>query len=198
MRDARWGRNQEVSGEDPFLASEIAFAFVKNLQKEGDEKHLKAVATPKHFLAYDLEGVRGRYGGQACTCTLTNKSDCSHDAVVAQCNHSRFNFDARVSHQDLVAFYLPSWEGAIKRGNAHSVMCSFNAVNGQPACSNGLIENGILRGEYGFDGFIVTDCGAVEHLRDDYFVDGAGTSWAQAAAAALNNGTDLGSSKLGA
>jgi hypothetical protein len=91
----------------------------------------------------------------------------------------------------LVEFYLPAWEAAIKRGKAHSVMCSFNAVNGQPACSNNLTVNGILRSAYGFDGFIVTDCGAVEHLRDDYFIDGADTTWAQAAAAALNNGTDL-------
>ena len=52
---ANRGRNQEVSGECPFLAGEVAFAFVTNLQKEGDQKHLKTVSTPKHFLAYDLE-----------------------------------------------------------------------------------------------------------------------------------------------
>ena len=133
---------------------------------------------------YDVEGVSALEGGQACT------SCCSHEAVVKSCNTSRFNFDAKISHQDLVAFYLPSWEAAIKRANAHSVMCSFNAVNGQPQCSNSLTENEILRTEYGFDGYIVTDCGAVEHLKDDYWVNGPNTSWAQAAAAALNNGTD--------
>ena len=100
--------------------------------------------------ADDLEGVRGLEGGQACTAC------CNHSAVVSACNTSRFNFDAKISHQDLVGFYLPSWEAAIKRAKAHSVMCSFNAVNGQPQCSNGLMENAILRDEYGFDGFIVS------------------------------------------
>ena len=134
---------------------------------------------------YDVEGVSALEGGQACTAC------CSHDAVMSACNTSRFNFDAKISHQDLVSFYLPSWEAAIKRAHAHSVMCSFNSVNGQPQCSNGLTENEILRSAYGFDGYIVTDCGAVEHLKDDYWVYGPNTTWAQAAAAALNNGTDL-------
>ena len=126
---ANRGRNQEVSGECPFLAGEVAFAFVTNLQKEGDQKHLKTVSTPKHFLAYDLEGHNaqaspvGASGGESCTAC------CDIDAVHKACNVSRFNFNAEVSHQDLVSFYLPSWEAAVKRANAHSVMCSFNAVN---------------------------------------------------------------------
>ena len=126
---ANRGRNQEVSGECPFLAGEVAFAFVTNLQKEGDQNHLKTVSTPKHFLAYDLEGHNaqaspvGASGGESCTAC------CDIDAVHKACNVSRFNFNAEVSHQDLVSFYLPSWEAAVKRANAHSVMCSFNAVN---------------------------------------------------------------------
>ena len=118
FRDPRWGRGQETPGEDPFLTSQYAFAFVDGLQRGDDERYLKAAANCKHFAAYDLENWNGT---------------------------DRFHFDARVSDQDLVETHLPAFETCIRDAKGASIMCSYNSVNGIPACANQFLIGTIAR-----------------------------------------------------
>lgn len=60
------------------------------------------------------------------------------------------------------ASYTPAFKACIQEGRAESVMCSYNAVNGKPACASPELLQGTLRGALGFEGVIVSDCGAVD------------------------------------
>ena len=74
--------------------------------------------------------------------------------------HNRFECDARISEKDLREYYLASFEACIKEGKAQSVMTAYNAVNGVPCTVNPWLITKVLRGEWGFDGYVVSDCGA--------------------------------------
>ena len=69
--------------------------------------------------------------------------------------------DVDVSKHDMVDTYLPAFRAAVTEGHAGSVMCAYNAVNGQPACANEFLLQQELRGAWGFQGYVVSDCGAV-------------------------------------
>jgi beta-glucosidase len=102
-----------------------------------------------------------------------------------------------MSEARLRNFYLPPFKAAIDAG-ADTVMCSFNALNGRPGCANPFTETDILKGEWGFDGFIESDYTAVAELRACPGVNPAGgpcghgvaADGPDAAAQALNSGTD--------
>ena len=145
-RDPRWGRSQETPSEDPFLNGEYIMNWGPSFQ-EGNpsesKKHLKAVSTAKHFHDYDCENCHG------CDPSFANTCD-------------RKGFNAIVSDQDQVEYYWPAWRAAIEGAKVHSVMCSYNAVNGIPSCGNDLSMNQVMRGKWGFDGYVVSDCEAVE------------------------------------
>jgi beta-glucosidase len=100
----------------------------------------------------------------------------------------RHRFDARVSEHDLRDSYLPHFEMAFRQGKAQSVMCAYNSIAGEPACSNGRLLGDILRGEWGFGGYVVTDCGAVRDVWRDHKVV---PTREEAAARAVKAGTDL-------
>ncbi|KAK9844957.1 hypothetical protein WJX74_009041 [Apatococcus lobatus] len=134
FRDPRWGRGSETYGEDPYLTSQLGVEYVKGLQGN-DSTYLKISATCKHFAAYSLEQEDG----------ITRKA-----------------FDAQVSDKDLQETYLPAFEACVREGQAASVMCSYNAVNGVPACANPDLLQTTLREQWGFGGFVVSDCGAVQ------------------------------------
>ncbi len=126
---------------------------------EGDDpKYLKTVATAKHY------------------------------AVHSGPESSRHVFDAVVSEADLRESYLPHFEAAIKEGGAFSVMCAYNSVDGLPACANTRLLGDILRGEWGFPGYVVSDCGAVG---DIYMGHKAAKTAAEGVAMAVKAGTDL-------
>src|ERR1035441_2918145 len=123
-----------------------------------DPKYLKVVATAKHF------------------------------AVHSGPESSRHSFDAKVEDADLTESYLPHFEAAIRQGGAYSVMCSYNQVDGEPACASPRLLGDILRKEWGFSGYVVSDCGAVGDIfQGHHTVD----SMAAAAARAVKAGTDL-------
>src|SRR4051794_7882902 len=90
-----------------------------------------------------------------------------------------------MSEQRLRNFYLPPFKAAIDAG-ADTAMCSFNAINGVPGCANKKTETDILKGEWGFDGFIESDYTAVDELLNH----GVAASGADAGALALMAGTD--------
>lgn len=119
------------------------------------------VATCKHFLGYSLE---------------TSDGD------------SRFNFNAQLSPQDMVDTYTPAFKACVQQASGQGIMCSYNAVNGTPACANPDMLTGLLRQQWGFKGYVVSDCNAVSALT---WAHGTAKSKQQAAAAAIRAGTDL-------
>ena len=165
QRDPRWGRNQEAPGEDPHLTSQYAKAFVTGLQTwTGDcsikpYRQIQVAAMCKHFLANSLE----RWGG-----------------------FTRHDFDAHISDDDLWNYYLPPFQECTK--HALGVMCSYNAINGQPACTHKLLLRDILRQQFNFSGYLTSDCWA---LKDIVHGHHAAVSAAQAAAMAMNATVDL-------
>ena len=167
FKDPRWGRGLETPGEDPFRISQYVEALLKGMEWAGEDpstvKHRQVVATCKHYAAYDLE----RWNG-----------------VV------RYSFDAIVAMQDLVEYYLPPFKQCARDSNVGSMMCSYNSVNGTPACANDYLMQTVLREHWGWtkhNNYVVSDCNAVHNIYADHkWVKNA----AQAAGKAFNAGTD--------
>ena len=115
-------------------------------------------------------------------------STVKHFAVHSGPEPERHTFDAVVSERDLRESYLPHFEMGIKDGGAYSLMCAYNSIDGKPACASDMLLRDILRDEWKFPGYVVSDCGAIDdiHRRHKY----AATP-AQAAADGVKTGTDL-------
>ena len=111
-----------------------------------------------------------------------------HFAVHSGPESLRHEFNVRPSAHDLADTYLPAFRAAIVDGHAGSIMCSYNRIDGDPACANRRLLETILRKDWGFKGYVVTDCGAVND-----FVKGHKTSpdAAHAVVSALQSGVDL-------
>ena len=123
-----------------------------------DPKYLKVIATPKHF------------------------------AVHSGPESKRHGFDAEVSEKDLRETYLVAFKACIKEGKAASIMGAYNRVNGEPCCASPTLLQKILRDEWEFDGYVVSDCGAIDDIyRGHKLVN----SPEEAAALAVRNGCDL-------
>ena len=155
-RDPRWGRTPETYGEDPYLTGRIGLSFVKGLQGD-DDKYLKVVSTPKHFVANNQE-------------------------------ENRFAYNAEISERALREYYLPAFKTAIVEGKAQSIMSAYNAINGIPATANSMLLNDILRKEWGFKGYVVSDCGAPTYLKKSHHYVSNDTL---AAKVAIEAGLDL-------
>ena len=87
-----------------------------------------------------------------------------HYAVHSGPEPERHMFDAVVSERDLRESYLPHFEMGIREGKAYSLMCAYNSIDGKPACANDMLIKDILRGEWKFPGYIVSDCGAIDDI----------------------------------
>lgn len=161
FRDPRWGRGMETPGEDPYLSGQYAVHFIKGMQEGEDPRYLKTIATLKHYAAYSVENWH---------------------------HYSRHSFNAVVSDQDLVQTYLPAFEAGIKEGKAASVMCSYNAVNGPPSCASPFLLQDILRDQWDWDGYVVSDCDAVADVFNNHKFKPTAE---EAAGASLKAGTDL-------
>lgn len=118
FRDPRWGRGQETPGEDPFLTSQYVYSLINGLQGGEDERYLKIIADCKHYAAYDLEHWNGT---------------------------DRMQFNAIVSDQDLLETYLAPFETCERDAKVASIMCSYNAINGIPACAHRFLLQTIAR-----------------------------------------------------
>jgi len=140
-RDPRWGRIVESSGEDPFLGSALARAWVKGYQQDDLSKPDSAAVSVKHFVGYGA-AIAGRdYNG------------------------------VDMGELTLRQVYLPPFHAAVDAGAA-TLMSSFNSLNGIPASANRFTLTQILRTEWGFDGFVVSDWGAVAELMNHSIGDG--------------------------
>ena len=154
FRDPRWGRGQETCGEDPFLTSVIATAYIAGLQGGGE--FYKATACAKHFAAHS--------GPEA----------------------KRHGFNAEVSAKDLNETYLPAFRKAVEAGVA-GVMGAYNRTNGEPCCAGPTLMK-ILRGQWGFKGYFVSDCGAIKDIYSGHHYT---ENLTEAAACALKAGCEL-------
>ena len=123
-----------------------------------DPKYLKTIATAKHY------------------------------AVHSGPESERHTFDVKVDERDLRETYLPQFEAAVKEGGARSVMCAYNAVDGLPACASPMLLQDILREKWGFNGYVVSDCGAVG---DIYLNHKLVPTAPEGVATAIKAGTDL-------
>lgn len=118
---------------------------------------------------------------------LKTVATAKHYAVHSGPEPLRHKFNAIVSERDLRETYLPAFRTLVKEGGVYSVMGAYNQFRGHPACASEELY-GILRNEWGFDGYIVSDCWAVS---DFYNFQGYAKDAAEAAAQALKAGTDL-------
>ncbi len=160
FRDPRWGRGHETYGEDPFLTSQMAMAYVSGMQG-ADPKYFKTIATPKHF------------------------------AVHSGPETTRHTADAKVSLHDMEDTYLPAFRATLVDAKADSVMCAYNRINGQPACANDFLLKDTLREAWKFNGYVVSDCGAISDIfRPEPSGHGFTKSLAEAAAVSMKKGTD--------
>ena len=123
-----------------------------------DPRYLKLVATPKHY------------------------------AVHSGPEPDRHHFDAQADERDLHETYLPQFEATIREAGAFSIMGAYNRTNGEPCCASPTLLEQILRQEWGFEGFVVSDCGAIQDIYAHHQIV---ETPEQAAAMAVKEGCDL-------
>ena len=125
---------------------------------QGDGKYRKVDATIKHYAVHS--GPEGK----------------------------RHSFDARVSEEDLYETYLWAFKYCIDNAKPSAVMGAYNRINGEPACASKTYLKKVLFDEFGFDGYVVSDCGAICDINDNHKVT---SNYAESAALAVNNGCHL-------
>lgn len=165
-RDPRWGRNQEVPSEDPYINGVFGTSYTVGLQNGTDPRYLQAVVTLKHWDAYSLEDSDG---------------------------FTRHSFNAVVDNYTLADTFLPAFKMTVVEGGAKGVMCSYNSLNGVPTCASPFL-NHILRDVWQFKGYVTSDTGAVEDiLQPHHYVN---TSEDAVAVALRDGGCDIDSGKV--
>jgi len=122
-----------------------------------DPKYYRVISTPKHF------------------------------AVHSGPEPTRHMADVDVSRHDELDTYLPAFRAAVTEGHAGSVMCSYNSIEGQPGCANEFTLVDQLRGKWGFQGYVVSDCGAVTDIFNGHHYR---PTQAQSSAISLERGMD--------
>ena len=111
-----------------------------------------------------------------------------HFAVHSGPEDLRHEFNAEVSKQDLYETYLPAFEACVKEAKVEAVMGAYNRTNGEPCCGSKTLLGDILRGDWGFDGHVTSDCFAI---RDFYQKHHVTDTPEESAALAVRNGCDL-------
>ena len=131
-----------------------------------------------------VQFVRGLQGDHPTYLKVSSMP--KHFAVHSGPEDERHRFDSIVNERDLRDTYLPAFRAGVIEGEAAAVMCSYNRINGEPACVSALLEE-ILRNQWGFTGYVLSDCSA---LQDLVFGHQTAASQREAAAQALLAGTD--------
>eukprot|EP00041_Stephanoeca_diplocostata_P018975 m.402257 g.402257 ORF g.402257 m.402257 type:complete len:875 (+) comp21176_c0_seq2:161-2785(+) len=161
IKDPRWGRLQEAPSEDPWMTAMYGYNFVTGVQGDQDAFYLQASSCCKHYAAYSEENWHGL---------------------------DRYHFDSNVSARDWADTYSVPFQACAAWANASGIMCSYNSVNGTPACANKKLLTELARDTWGFNGYITGDCGAAE---DVYKTHHYTSTPAQGAAASLKAGMDV-------
>jgi beta-glucosidase len=157
-RDPRWGRVEEDFGEDPYLTGQMGLAYVQGAQGESLASDHTVVAEPKHFA-----GHGSPEGG-------TNTSP------------------VHMGERELRTTMLPPFAEAIREGHAMAVMAAYHEIDGIPITDDPFLLKTILRREWGFRGFVLSDLGAIERLYSAHHV--AATPQ-DAACMAIRSGVDM-------
>ncbi len=165
-QDIRWGRAYEAYGENTALVSELAAAYVQGLQSVDGVTDLgnraTILATAKHFV------------GDGGTVWGTSTTEIMQPYQLDQ-------GDMQVDESVLRAVHLPPYQAAIDAG-AMSVMVSFSSWNGLKMHANQYLITDVLKGELGFEGFVVSDWGGIDQIADNYY---------DAVVTAINAGIDM-------
>lgn len=132
------------------------------------------------------EMVRGLEGDDPFY--LRSVACAKHFAVHSGPESSRHSFDARVSDYDLWDTYLPAFRHLVVNAKVNGVMCAYNRFEGQPCCGNSPLLSGILRRQWGFDGYVTSDCWAINDFAASHKTHDSDLA---AVADAVRNGTDL-------
>lgn len=158
-RDPRWGRTEETYGEDPYLISRLGVAAVRGFQGGAfSGAPERVLATAKHFAA--------------------------HGQPEAGTNCGPANYAERVVREELCA----PFEAVVREGKIGSVMASYNEINGIPSHANPWLLRDLLCGEWGFDGFVISDGWGVDDLYRLHFL---AADEAEAAKKAFASGVEV-------
>ncbi|MGB9232125.1 MAG: glycoside hydrolase family 3 N-terminal domain-containing protein [Terracidiphilus sp.] len=157
-RDPRWGRVEEDYGEDPYLTGRMGEAFVRGAQGKSLNSDQSVVSEPKHFA-----GHGSPEGG-------TNTSP------------------VHMGERELRSVMLRGFEPAIRDGKAMGVMAAYHEIDGIPITADPFLLKKILRQEWGFKGFVLSDLGAIQRL---YSAHGIASTPKEAACLAIKSGVDM-------
>ena len=139
FRDPRWGRGQETYGEDPYLTAVMGKSVVRGLQGPADSHYQKLLACAKHYAVHSgPEWSRHRYNAE------------------------------NIKLRDLHETYLYAFRALVKEAKVAEIMCAYNRFEGKPCCGSDRLLQQILREEWGFDGLVTSDCGAIDDFWKDY------------------------------
>jgi len=157
-REPRWGRVEEDFGEDPYLSGQMGLAYVQGTSGDSLNTDHTVVSEPKHFA-----GHGSPEGG--------NNTSPVH-----------------IGERELRTVMLKSFEPAIRQGHAMGVMAAYHEIDGIPITADPFLLKKVLRQEWGFRGFVLSDLGAIEHLYSRHHVV---ATQAEAACLAIQSGVDM-------
>jgi beta-glucosidase len=157
-REPRWGRVEEDFGEDPYLTGQLGLAYVRGAQGERLNADNTVVAEPKHFA-----GHGSPEGG-------TNTSP------------------VHLGERELRTVMLKSFEPAFREGHAMATMAGYHEIDGIPVTADPFLFKKILREEWGFQGFVLSDLGAIQRL---YTVHRVAATPKDATCMAIKSGVDM-------
>ena len=173
FRDPRWGRGQETYGEDPYLTTKMGLAVVRGLQ--GMTYDGKDILFTVDGLQFTDDYTKGSEG-LASKSTINRKLSTVNYKKLLACakhyavhsgpewNRHSFNIEA-LPERDLWETYLPAFKALVQEGGVKEVMCAYQSIDGEPCCGNTRYLQHILRDDWGFQGIVTSDCGAI----DDFF-----------------------------
>jgi beta-glucosidase len=157
-RDPRWGRIEEDFGEDAYLTGQMGLAYVRGAQGENLDTDHTVVAEPKHFA-----GHGSPEGG-------TNTSP------------------VHIGERELRSVMLESFEPAFREGHAMATMAAYHDIDGIPITADPFLLKTVLRGEWGFQGMVLSDLGAIQRL---YKVHHVAATPKDAVCLAIRSGVDM-------
>ncbi len=159
VQDIRWGRTYEAFGEDTELVTRLGIAYQNGLQSVSEDDSLFVLATPKHYI------------GDGGTAWGTSKTE----------NYKLDQGDTQMDEATLRARFLPPYQAAVQAG-AQSVMVSYSSWNGVKLHGHKYLITDVLKGELGFEGFVVSDWAGIDQVNGDYYT---------AVVTAINAGVDM-------
>jgi len=157
-REPRWGRVEEDFGEDPYLTGQLGLAYVEGAQGKSLSSDHSVIAEPKHFVG--------------------------HGSPESGLNTS----PVHIGERELRTIMLKSFEPAIREGHAMGVMAAYHEIDGVPVASDPDLLSFVLRGEWGFQGFVLSDLGAIRRLWEDHHT---AADAKDAIVQAINAGVDM-------